>query len=149
MRTIIDRGGRFRRIRIRKYLSSGAFLVVFFTFFAWALRVAFLNFDTLSNLTLAGALNEALRFAFFVGPVVVYLRYVERTPTLTFLKIKRPHANSTWVLPLLERSSCASTCCWTGPSGTVRLPAPSWRRYCSRCSPRPRWPRKSIFGASS
>ncbi len=100
MPEIIDRGGRFRRIRIRKYISSGVFLVVFFTFFAWALRVAFLNFDTLSDLTLAGALNEASRFAIFVGPVIVYLRYVERAPTLAFLKIKRPHANSAWVLPV-------------------------------------------------
>ncbi len=108
MRTIIDRGGRFRKIRVPRYLSSWVFLVVFFTFFTWALRVALLNFDTLSNLTLAGTLNEALRFAIFVGPVIVYLRYVERTPVLTFLKIKRPHANSAWVLPVTG----ALFACW-------------------------------------
>jgi hypothetical protein len=60
MPSIIDRGGRFGRVRVPKYLSSGVFLVVFFTFFAWALRVAFLNFDTLSDLTLAGLLSDKL-----------------------------------------------------------------------------------------
>ncbi len=76
MRTIIDRSGRFRRVRVQRYLSSGIFLVVFFTFLAWALRVAFLNFDTLSDLTLAGLINEALRFVVFAGPVAFYLKYV-------------------------------------------------------------------------
>ena len=60
MPSIIDRGGRFGRVRVPKYLSSGVVLVVFFTFFAWALRVAFLNFDTLSDLTLAGLLSDKL-----------------------------------------------------------------------------------------
>lgn len=60
MPSIIDRGGRYGRARVPKYLSSGVFLVVFFTFFAWALRVAFLNFYTLSDLTLAGLLSDKL-----------------------------------------------------------------------------------------
>ena len=69
-------------------------------FLTWSLRVALVNFDALSDLTLAGVLNEALRAVIFVGPVVLYLRYVERAPVLTFLGINKPRASFAWVLPL-------------------------------------------------
>ncbi len=55
-----------------KRLRNGVFLVVSFMFSAWSLRVALVNFDTLSDLTLAGVLNEALRAVIFVGPVFLY-----------------------------------------------------------------------------
>jgi hypothetical protein len=61
-----------------KHLRSGVFLVVFFVFSAWSLRVALVNLDTLSALTLAGVLNEVVRAVIFVGPVFLYLRYVEK-----------------------------------------------------------------------
>ena len=83
-----------------KHLRSGVLLVVLFVFSAWSLRVALLNFDTLSDLTLAGVLNEALRAIIFVGPVFLYLRYVEKAPALAFLRISRPHASFGWVIPL-------------------------------------------------
>ena len=83
-----------------KHLSSGVFLVVLFVFSVWSLRVALVNFDTLSDLTLAGVLNEALRAVIFVGPVFLYLRYVEKAPAPAFLRISRPHASFAWVLPL-------------------------------------------------
>ncbi len=88
-----------RRPDITRCLRSGAFFVVLFAFFTWSLRVALLDFDTLSDLTLAGALNEALRAMIFVGPVVLYLRYVERAPVLAFLRINKPRASFAWVLP--------------------------------------------------
>ena len=62
--------------RMAKHRRNGVFLVVLFVFSAWSLRVSLANFDTLSNLTLAGVLNEVLRAAIFVGPVFLYLRYV-------------------------------------------------------------------------
>ena len=83
-----------------KHLRSGVFLVVLFVFSAWSLRVALVNFDTLSDLTLAGVLNEALRAVIFVGPVFLYLRYVERAPVLAFLRISRPRTSFAWVIPL-------------------------------------------------
>jgi len=83
-----------------KHLSSGVFLVVLFVFSAWSLRVGFVSFDTLSDLTLAGVRNEALRAVIFVGPVFLYLRYIERAPALESLRVSRPHANFAWVLPL-------------------------------------------------
>ncbi len=58
--------------RMAKHLRNGVFLVVSFVFSAWSLRVSFANFDTLSDLTRAGVLNEALRAAIFVGPVFLY-----------------------------------------------------------------------------
>jgi hypothetical protein len=61
-----------------KHLRNGVFLVVLFVFSAWSLRVALVNFDTLSGLTLASVLNEVLRAVVFVGPVFLYLRYVEK-----------------------------------------------------------------------
>ncbi len=70
-----------------KLLQNGLFLVVLFTFFAWSLRVTFVSFDTLSDLTLAGVLNEGLRTVIFVGPMLIYLRYVERAPALEFLRL--------------------------------------------------------------
>jgi membrane protease YdiL (CAAX protease family) len=76
------------------------FLVVLFTFFAWSLRVAFVSFDTLSDLTLAGILNEGLRTVIFVGPVLIYLRYIERAPALEFLRLNKPRKNAAWVLAL-------------------------------------------------
>lgn len=88
------------RLRSKERLRNGVFLVILFTFFAWTLRVALLIFDTLSDLTLAGILNEGLRIVVFVGPVLIYLRYVEKAPVLAFLKINRPRADSVWVLPL-------------------------------------------------
>jgi hypothetical protein len=44
-----------------KHRRNGVFLVVLFVFSAWSPRVSLANFDTLSNLTLAGVLNEVLR----------------------------------------------------------------------------------------
>jgi membrane protease YdiL (CAAX protease family) len=84
-----------------KHRRNGVFLVVLFAFSAWSLRVSLANFDTLSNLTLAGVLNEVLRAAIFVGPVFLYARYVEKAPTLAFLEISRPRASFAWVLPLV------------------------------------------------
>jgi hypothetical protein len=83
-----------------KQLRSGVFLVVFFVFSAWSLRVALVNFDTLSALTLASMLNEVVRAVIFVGPVFLYLRYVEKVPVLVFLRISRPHASFARVIPL-------------------------------------------------
>lgn len=71
-----------------------------FVFSAWSLRAALVNFDALSDLTLAGVLNEALRAVIFVGPVFLYLRYVEKAPVLAFLRISRPHASFAWLIPL-------------------------------------------------
>lgn len=88
------------RVRATKLLQNGVFLVVVFTFFAWPLRVAFVSFDTLSDLTLAGVLNEGLRAVIFVGPVLIYLRYVERAPALEFLAMNKPRKNAAWVLAL-------------------------------------------------
>lgn len=86
--------------RMAKHLRNGVFLVVSFVFSAWSLRVSLANFDPLSDLTLAGVLNEALRAAIFVGPVFIYLRYVEKVPVLAFLGINKPRASFAWVLPL-------------------------------------------------
>ena len=83
-----------------KHRRNGVFLVVLFVFSAWSLRVSLANFDTLSNLTLAGVLNKVLRAAIFVGPVFLYLRYVEKTPALTFSRISTPHKSFAWVIPL-------------------------------------------------
>jgi membrane protease YdiL (CAAX protease family) len=88
------------RVRATKLLQNGVFLVVVFTFFAWPLRVTFVSFDTLSDLTLAGVLNEGLRAVIFVGPVLIYLRYVERAPALEFLAMNKPRKNAAWVLAL-------------------------------------------------
>ena len=60
-----------------KHPRNRLVLVVLLVFSAWTLRVALVNFDTLSDLTLAGVLNESLRALIFVGPVFLYLRYVE------------------------------------------------------------------------
>ena len=49
----------------------GVLLVVLFTFVAWSARVAF-GHDALSDLTLSGLANEALRAVIFVGPVLLY-----------------------------------------------------------------------------
>ncbi len=57
-------------------------LVVLFTFLAWTMRVAFVNFDDRGDLTVYGLRNEALRVVVFVGPVLLYLRYVQGTPAL-------------------------------------------------------------------
>ncbi len=61
-----------------KQLRNGVFLVVLFVFSAWSLRIALVNFETLSDLTLASVPNEVLRAVVFVGPVFLYLRYVEK-----------------------------------------------------------------------
>lgn len=89
------------RSRAAKLLRNGVFVVVLFTFLAWSLRVTFVNFETLSDLTLAGVLNEALRATFFVGPVLIYLRYVERVPALGFLRLNKPRGDASWVLPVV------------------------------------------------
>jgi uncharacterized protein len=89
-----------RGLGTAKHLSSGVFLVLLFVFSAWSLRVALVNFDTLSDLALGGVLNEALRAVIFVGPVFLYLRYVEKAPALVFLRISRPRTSFVWVLPL-------------------------------------------------
>jgi len=44
-----------------KHLRKGIFLVVLCVFSAWSLHVALVSFDALSDLTLAGLLNEVLR----------------------------------------------------------------------------------------
>jgi len=77
----------FRRLRATKLLQNGVFLVVLFTCFAWSLQVTFVSFDALSDLTLTGVLNEGLRAVIFVGPMLIYLRYVERAPALEFLRL--------------------------------------------------------------
>jgi hypothetical protein len=68
-----------------KYARPGLFLVVLFSFSAWSLRVSFLGFDALSDLTLEGVLNKTLRLAIFVGPVLFYLKYGERARVLIYL----------------------------------------------------------------
>ncbi len=85
---------------VAKYLRNGVFLVVLFVFSAWSLRFALVNFDALSDVTLASVPNEVLRAVVFVGPVFLYLRYVENAPVLALLRISRPHANFAWMLPL-------------------------------------------------
>ena len=75
-------------------------LVVFSTFLAWSLRVAFVSFDALADLTVRSLLNEVLRAGIFVGPVLIYLWYVERTLALEFLKLRVPRRNAAWLLPL-------------------------------------------------
>jgi hypothetical protein len=95
MRPRIEASGQ---ARVARLLRNGVSLVVLFTFLAWSLRVAFVSFDTLSDLTLAGVLNEVLRTVIFVGPVLVYLRYVERASILAFLKMNKPRENTSWVL---------------------------------------------------
>lgn len=83
-----------------KRLRNGVLLVVSFTYAAWSPRVAFLSFDSLSDLTLAGVLNEALRAVIFPGPVLLYLRYVEKAPVLRFLQVRTPRKNALWILPV-------------------------------------------------
>jgi membrane protease YdiL (CAAX protease family) len=77
-----------------KLLRNRIFLVVLFTFLAWTLRVTFLNFDALSDLTLAGLRNESVRVLIFVGPVLLYLRFVERARAATFLKLNAPRRDA-------------------------------------------------------
>ena len=125
-----------------KHLRSGVFLVVLFVFSAWSLRVALLNFDTLSDLTLAGVLNEALRAMIFVGPVFLYLRYVEKAPALAFLRIGRPHASFGWVTPLAGTLFVvwwSGTYCSTRSSGTECSLALLLPWSCLRSCPRRRW----------
>lgn len=83
-------------------------LVVLLTLLAWSLRVALVNFQTLADLTVSGLLNEALRAVIFVGPVLLYLRFVERAPALSFLGFRTPGRNAAWLLPLLG----APMVCW-------------------------------------
>lgn len=83
-------------------------VVVLTTFIAWSLRVSFLGFDALADLTLAGVLNEVLRAVIFVVPVLLYLRYAERAPALAFLRIRAPGRGAAWLLPLLG----ALLVCW-------------------------------------
>lgn len=87
-----------KRLQPVRHLRNGVFLVVLFTFLAWTLRVTFASFDTLSDLTLAGVLNESLRALIFVGPVLLYLRYVERTRAVEFLKLNAPRRDASRVL---------------------------------------------------
>src|SRR5215210_5851365 len=82
-----------------KLFNNGVFVVVLFTFLAWSLRVAFVSFDALSDLTIAGVLNEVLRAVIFVGPVLIYLKYVERARVLAFLRLNKPRQNTSLVLP--------------------------------------------------
>ncbi len=85
-------------LQYARYLRNGVFLVVLFTFLAWTLRVAFVGFDTLSDLTLAGVSNESLRALIFVGPVLLYLRYVERARAVEFLKLNAPRGDASRIL---------------------------------------------------
>ena len=134
---------------MEKHLSSGVFLVVMFVFSACSLRVTLVNFDTLSDLTLAGVLNEELRAMIFVSPDFLYLRYVEKAPVLAFLKTSRPHANFAWVIPLAGTLFVA----WyvlldqTIEDGILASVAPPWS--CLRFCPWQRWSRRSSSGASS
>ncbi len=89
-----------QRTRPAGWSPLGVVLVVLFTFVAWSLRVAFLGSDALSDLTLAGVANEAMRAAIFLGPVLLYLRYVERARTTTFLRLVAPSCDALWVVPL-------------------------------------------------
>jgi membrane protease YdiL (CAAX protease family) len=98
VRRAIAAAGRPRAIKL---LHSRVLVVVLFTFLAWSLRVAFMGIETLSDLTLAGVLNEVLRGAIFVGPVLVYLRYVERVPAVEFLRLNKPRKNVYWLLPVM------------------------------------------------
>jgi uncharacterized protein len=88
------------RRRPAQWLPFGVLLVVLFTFVAWSLLVAFLGYDGLSDLTLAGVANEALRAVVFVGPVLLYLRYVEKARTARFLQLVAPSRDVLWVLPV-------------------------------------------------
>ena len=89
-----------RRTRPAKRFPFGVLLVVLFTFVAWSLRVAFLGYDGLADLTLAGVANEALRAVIFVSPVLLYLRYVERTRAARFLRLVAPSRDALTYLPL-------------------------------------------------
>ncbi len=88
------------RRRPVKRLPFGVLLVVLFTFVAWSLRVAFLDYDGLSDLTLAGVTNEALRAVIFVGPVLLYLRYVEKARATRFLRLVAPSREALTYLPV-------------------------------------------------
>ena len=88
------------RTRPAGWFPPGVLLVVLFTFVAWSLRVAFLGSDALSDLTLSGVANEAVRAAIFLGPVLLYLRYVERTRATTFLLLGAPSRDALWVVPV-------------------------------------------------
>jgi len=90
-----------------KRLSFGVLLVVLFTFVVWSLRVAFLGYDGLSDLTLAGLANEALRAVIFVGPVLLYLRYVEKARATRFLRLGTPSREALWILPAVGAAFAA------------------------------------------
>lgn len=89
-----------RRARPTRKFPLGVLLVVLFMFVAWSLRVAFLGYDALSDLTLAGVANEAVRAVIFVGPVLLYLRYVEHARATRLLRLVAPSRDALWVLPL-------------------------------------------------
>ena len=86
------------RGRTATRLPCGVLLVVLFTFSAWSLRVAFLGYDGLSDLTIAGVANEALRAVIFVGPALLYLRYAERAQATGFLWLAAPSRKALWIL---------------------------------------------------
>jgi membrane protease YdiL (CAAX protease family) len=69
--------------------------------------VAFLGYDALSDLTLAGLANEALRAVIFVGPVLLYLRYVEKARATKFLRLVAPFRDALTFLPLAGAASVA------------------------------------------
>ncbi len=103
------------RGRTAKRLPLGILLLVLFTFVAWSLRVAFLGYDGLSDLTIAGVANEALRAEIFVDPVLLYLRHVEKAGATSFLRLLASSRDVLWVLPIApealsqaERSTNAS-----------------------------------------
>ncbi|PLS84264.1 MAG: hypothetical protein CYG60_18895, partial [Actinobacteria bacterium] len=52
--------------------------------------------------------NEALRAVIFVGPVLMYLKYVERAPARAFLEISTLRRNAAWLLALLG----TALVCW-------------------------------------
>jgi hypothetical protein len=134
---------------LEKHLSSEVFLVVMFVLSAWSLRVALVNFDTLSDLTLAGVLNEEFWAIIFVNPVFHYLRYVEKAPVLTFLRISRSHTNFACVIPLAGTLFVA----WyvlldqTIGDGILAGVAPPWS-YLRLC-PWQRWSKRSSSGTST
>ncbi len=85
------------RGRTATRLPCGVLLVVLFTFSAWSLRVAFLGYDGVSDLAIAGVANEALRAVIFVGPALLYLRYAERAQATRFLWLAAPSRKALWI----------------------------------------------------
>ena len=136
------------RKRAAGRLPLRVLVVVLFTFVAWSLRVAFLGDDTLSDLTPAGVANEALRAAIFVGPALLYLRFVEKARAARFLRLVAPSRDALTYVPLAGAAFAAwylllDRLVGDGSIGGRRPPG-----SCSRCCRRRRWSRRSFSAAS-